>query len=238
MAYAPEAFAADLTRAHGEHLVSVILYGSAARGERHATWSDHNVLVVLDRMDAGALTRAAAHVRRWVKAGNHPPVTMTPAFLKSSADVFPLEWLDMREARRVLAGRDVLADLEVPAASLRAELERELRAALLRQLGEIQAAGWFRRSARLRAILVRSTSGYQSLFRGILRLANVTPLPPKAGAAAALAQRLEFDAESFAQADRIRGGDRGAAREDPWPWLERQVQAVERLIERVDSWTS
>ncbi len=231
----PESFAQALRSAHGTNLESVTLYGSGATGDRSDRWSDFNVLVVLKKSRADGLRHAAGAVRRWQAAGNPPPVTMTAAFLRNSADVFPLEWLDMADARNVLAGRDVLRALRVGKSHLRAELERELKVNLLRFHGAVQSVGWFRRDARYRALLIRTGSAYDILLRGALRLLNVRPLPAKRDAAQALAKRWRFDPAPFAFAARLKAGDREARRQDPWPWVKKLASSVESVIVRVDS---
>jgi predicted nucleotidyltransferase len=236
MAYDPKKFTEDLKSAYGRRLKSVILYGSAVTGDRHKRWSDYNVLVVLDKTDYGTLRKASVPVRRWTAAGNRPPVTMTPRFLKRSADVFPIEWLDMRDARKVLYGTDLLKNLKVSPANLRSELEREMKSAQLRLLREIQTIGWFRRRARLRELLIRSNSTFQVLFRGVLRLLKVRPLPPKRDAADALAGRLRFDPAPFDYAERLKAGDRITRRADPAGWAGRYLRSLDALINKVDAW--
>ncbi|MEK7766241.1 MAG: hypothetical protein AAB368_08385, partial [bacterium] len=177
MAYSPERLAEELKNAHGADLRSVILYGSAAAGARHPRYSDHNVLVLLRATGAAALAVSAPAIRKWEKAGNPPPLFMTPEFLARSADVFPLEWLDMKEQHRVLVGEDALASLAVNPRHLRVELERELKGTLLRFRGAYAAAAGDTRRAR--ELLIRSSSTFLILFRGCLRHLGVVPLPSK-----------------------------------------------------------
>ena len=53
-----------LTKALGDRLVSVVLYGSAASGEHHAAFSDYNVLAVVSVLTPRELA-AVADVFRW-----------------------------------------------------------------------------------------------------------------------------------------------------------------------------
>ena len=64
----------ELTRALqdalGGDLVSLMLYGSVARGTQVAGRSDTNILLVLRQASAAALQRAAPALEAWARAGN------------------------------------------------------------------------------------------------------------------------------------------------------------------------
>src|SRR5262249_27476928 len=124
-----------LIGALGERLESVVLYGSAARGDWHEGSSDHNVAVVLTRLDPPALEAVASPVLRWIRTHEPPPRLLTRALIAASLDVFPIEYLDLRSHHLVLHGSDPFAGLEVRTEALRLQCERELREKLLR-LGE------------------------------------------------------------------------------------------------------
>ena len=69
----------QLRAAYGTALRSIVLYGSSAGGEAGAKKQDHNVLVIVDSLDAPRLRAASAASRAWVDAGNHAPLTLTRA---------------------------------------------------------------------------------------------------------------------------------------------------------------
>ena len=119
-----------LKDAEAANLVSVILYGSAARGDFHPDHSDLNVLCVLNSLAVEELGRAAPVVRWWVAEQNQPaPLFFTAEELRQSADVFSIELKDMQDSRRVLFGVDPIADLHLPMNLHRIQLEHELRTA-------------------------------------------------------------------------------------------------------------
>jgi len=45
-------------------------------------------------------------VRVWTKGGHPAPLILTEREWRESADAFPIEYEDMRDAHRLLAGRD------------------------------------------------------------------------------------------------------------------------------------
>jgi predicted nucleotidyltransferase len=238
MALTPETCAKELARIWGDGLRTVVLYGSAASGD-HRHDSDFNLLLVVDRIDPARVREAARVTRAWTRAGNPAPLLLTPDFLKNSADVYPLEWLDILDHHRVLAGEDLVSGLAVSDQNLRTELERELKSAWLKLLGRYQAAA--SSPAEVRELMVRSSSTFLTLFRGCLRLLGVRPLPPKAKVAEALAERIRaqepFDPAVFAFINDLREKRRKASRDELDSAMDRYLAAIAAVIRRIDAWT-
>jgi hypothetical protein len=111
---------------------SVVLYGSAARGDWIPWRSDVNLLVVVDDPSPPALAQLTPAVTAWSTAGFTPPLIIGRAEWDRAADVFPIEITDMRTAYRVLLGNDPVAGLEVDESDLRRSVEAELRGTLIR----------------------------------------------------------------------------------------------------------
>ena len=121
-----------LKSVYGQRLVSVILYGSAAIGEQDASFSDINVLCVLDHVDAKSLSQSEP-IFTWLHEQKaSAPLLMDERDVAMSTDCFPIEFQDMKEGRRVLHGKDVVADMVIDFSFYRARIEYELRSKLLR----------------------------------------------------------------------------------------------------------
>src|SRR5256885_3894227 len=99
-------FATALAAALGGRLVSLLLYGSAARGTHVAGRSDVNTLLICDAVDESlfAALRAGTTLRDWLRAGNPAPLVLSEPEWRASADVVPIEDEDIPAAYRVLAG--------------------------------------------------------------------------------------------------------------------------------------
>src|SRR6185295_12955750 len=115
----------QLKAAYGTSLRSIVLYGSAAAGEHIAKRSDYNVLVIVDALDPSRLAGASAASRAWTESGNPAPLTMTMAEWKGSSDIFPMEYADILERHRVLAGDAPFDGIHVDVKDLRLQLEHE-----------------------------------------------------------------------------------------------------------------
>ncbi len=167
-----DALAAALSSAHGEQLLAVVLFGSAARGEQVARRSDHNILVIVRTITPAALRSAAATTRSWVAAGNPPPMLLTEAEWRSSHDIFAIEVADILERHRVITGSLPDGPRRVDAKHLRHQLEFEAmgKLLLLRQ-GILACDG---DPARELDLLATSRSAVLVLFRTLLRVHGET----------------------------------------------------------------
>jgi len=159
-----------LRDAHGERLVSVILYGSAAGSDHHGEFSDLNVLCVLSRVSPDELA-ASEPVFKWWRDGNPSPLLLSEEEVRTSTDCFPIEFHDMQERRRVLFGKDVIEKLDIDKSFYRAQVEHDLRAKLLRL--RQKAAGILTDKQALLRLMIDSAPNFLVLFRHALLLSGV-----------------------------------------------------------------
>lgn len=227
-----ERFAERLESALGADLVAAILYGSAARGTYVKGRSDLNVLIILRDASADALKPAAAILADWTKSGEPAPLVFGEAEWKASADVFPIEIEDMREAHRLVRGRDVFAGLTTTRADLRRELEREVRGKLLRLRTEYASAAPSGKA--LGRLLVASASTFLTLLRATLRLAGQTPPSQPAALVKAAATVAGLDDTAFEWVVARLEGKAMRTLEAFDPAAARYVDAIERLARFVD----
>ncbi|MFO7781510.1 MAG: nucleotidyltransferase domain-containing protein [Spirochaetia bacterium] len=168
-------FLAKLKEAFGERLDAVVLYGSYVEGNFHPGTSDVNVLVLLSEPDPDALGRLAKSAGGMMRKRRITPLILTSGEFARSSDVFPMEYLDIAARHTVLHGGDPTATLAVDRRNLRHQLEHQMRGNLisLRQL--VLAARGRRRL--LGRELKRWYGPVAAVFRGLLRLKGVDPVP-------------------------------------------------------------
>lgn len=224
----------QLRAAYGATLRSVLLYGSAVAGEHIAKRSDYNVLVILDAVPLDRLAAVGAVLRAWGEAGNPHPMTFTAAEWKSSADVFPMEYADILERHRVLAGTMPMDGLAVRTSDLRLQVEQESLGKLLRLRRATIVAGTDR--ARQREVLRASLSAFLVVFRGVLRLHGDTPPTDSADVIVQTAMRCGFDATPFSQIHRLVHGGVLADREVDGTMMG-YVHGAEALVAYLDQFT-
>lgn len=160
-------FVTRLRQACGENLVSVVLYGSAAREDFHEQFSDVNVLVVTQQLPPASFPAISAVLHWWsYEEKLRPPMIMTLEELHESANVFAIELLDMQRSHKTLFGQDVVASIHVPMNLHRVEVEHELRTTLLRLRHHLLLVP--DNEEELRAVLAKSITSVLTLFRHAL----------------------------------------------------------------------
>ena len=170
-------FADQVASALGPRLVSLLLYGSAAR--EHGAGSGEqigmNTLLIVDKTDAELFARLQSPERAWMNAKHPPPLILTEREWRDSADAFPIEYEDIRAGHRILAGRDPWPGVRIERAHVRRQLEHELMGKLV-HLRQAYAAEW-NRPRRLAEIVAGTRAGFLTMLRAVLRLAG-RPVPP------------------------------------------------------------
>jgi hypothetical protein len=224
--------AARLEQVLGEDLVALVLYGSAARGDFVPGRSDVNLLLIVADASPATLRAVGPAVHEWVKTGQAPPLIVSEADWRASTDVFPIEIEDMRQAHRVLKGRDPFVGLETAPADLRQELEREVRGKLLRLRAEYAASG--PHAGSLASLLVESAPTFFVLLRATLRLAGTVPPSAPADLVRAAAPVVGFDPSAFDWVLARLAGTKVRSLKQFDPIAEGYLRAIERLAEFVD----
>jgi predicted nucleotidyltransferase len=226
-----EQFVQRLQAAAGANVESVILYGSAARGDFHERYSDVNLLVVLREIGAATLGQLTPVFDWWTKQQKQrPPLVVTEQELRASADVFAIETLDVKANHRVLAGRDVMVSIDVPMNLHRVQLEHELRTTLLKlRQFYLLARG---NEQRLQDAVAKSSSSVITLFRHAL-ITMGRPAPhSRREVVAAIAEVEGINATALNAALDLREGRRAEAGIETL--YHQYMAAIAELIHRID----
>src|ERR1043166_76056 len=184
----------DLSTAHADNLSSVTVYGSTAHDDANAA-AKHDVLIVLRRLELDDLRRGTELIRDWTRSGQPMPVYFSQDELQRAADVFPIEFLQMEQARVVLHGSDPFELVQISQANLRHQTEYELRTKCLqlRRLYFSAAAS----ADQLTKLMTNSLSSFAALFRAVLILHGAPPPVTKRDAVRATVRVLGLDSSPF-----------------------------------------
>jgi len=221
-----------LKTAAGSNLLSVILYGSAATEEFHPGHSDLNVLCIMQSLGRDDLSKLHAASTWWAKKGHPAPLFFTLSELHHSADVFAIELLDIKAARRILYGEDVIASLHVPMDLHRLHVERELRnnALRLRQYYVRHAAD----SRKTLQLMTSSISTFAALFRHALIALGEDPPPTKRATIDRLGSVLGFDPSPFHTVLDIREGHKRERDVNAQTTFDKYLNGIAKATDEVD----
>jgi hypothetical protein len=183
-------FAGRLKAIYQEGLLSVILYGSCASGEFKPGFSNINLLIVLQDTSLASLVRSKG---LFVKSAfrNLNCLFMSPDLIANSTDVFPIEFLDMKENYIVIYGKDLLLDLSIDLRNLRFQCEQELKA---KSINIKRAFLLNRDKAALQSLLIKSFNSFLHVSRNLIRLKGRSPAYRKEEVLNELAREFKIDA--------------------------------------------
>lgn len=212
------------------NLDSVLLYGSFIRGNFQVGISDINILIILDRSEFDQINRFGKECRKLINTYHITPLLLRRQEFLNSADVFPMEYMDLVDDYKVLHGEDVTDKLDLTTNNLRHQLEHHLRGNVnsLRQL----ITGSEGKTRILGKNLKTSFGSFSSLFRGLLRLKGVTPVPGVSNEVLSLLKdQFSFNTGPFEDLLRFRDGEKT----DVDDLASRLLSALQDLVTIVDS---
>jgi predicted nucleotidyltransferase len=226
-----DAFVKGLEKIYGDGLVSAVVYGSAAGGEYSGKYSNINFAVVLKDTSLGSLKKASRLIRK-IKFSSVIPVFFTERYISTSTDIFPLEFLDMKENHIVLRGKDPFAKLEIDARNLRFQCEQELKSKILNiKRAYVRTAG----SAALEALLLRSLTSSLHVLRNLAGLKGRERPYGKEDVIEGVSREFGVDLGGMKKALDMRSGNMRLTRAETEDCLASLVKALEEISDRVDA---
>ncbi|RKX73587.1 MAG: hypothetical protein DRP87_18635 [Spirochaetes bacterium] len=225
-----ERFTSLLKETFGSNLVSVLLYGSYLSGNFRKNISDINALIVLENPVAEELARFGSMAAKFINKNRVTPLVLSKREFLNSADVFPMEYMDIKEKHKIIHGEDITEALQMSRKNLRNQLEHELRGAVntLRQI-VILSRG---KERILGKQLKKGFGSVITLFRGLLRLKGVDTIPEKSSEVLdKVGEVFSLDVESFRDFLRYREGEKKEVKE----LVNRIISELQSLIKTVDT---
>jgi hypothetical protein len=163
-----EPYAQKMLELLGKNICSIAVYGSAAGSDFVPKKSNVNLLIVCERVELSDLKRCFSLVKKGGRNRIVAPLFLTRRHMETSSDVFPIEFLDMRDFHQVIYGQSVFEGLEIGTENLRLECEEQLKGKLIRLRQVYLENGG--KAKPVQAVLIESLSSLIPAFRGMIRL--------------------------------------------------------------------
>ncbi len=170
-----EQFAQALLEMAGDNLLGLSAFGGWLETDPFFEKTPARSVAVLKRVDLKMLDRLASSGTKFGKANISAPLMMTPEYIKSSCDVFPLELLEIQQLHTPIVGDDHFAELTFERRDVRLQCEREFKGELIQlRQGLLAAAG---RHKLLPELCHTCAARTVRMLRGVLFLGGVNPAP-------------------------------------------------------------
>jgi hypothetical protein len=227
-----ETYCERLISVLGSNLKSIAVYGSATGPDFIPGRSNVNLVVVLEHLDQSALEALLAMVKWGKKKNIVPPLLLTPGYIEASLDVFPIEFMDIRQSQALLVGEDHFSKLEVRPEHVRLECESQLKAAVLRTRQAFLEVGLAKKGAE--AVLHASLTSLIPVFRAMLRLKGRDVPVRKVEVVDAVGKAFGVDPGPFKAILHDKVGDEKIGGKEAHHVLADYVGDIEQLARKID----
>ncbi|MBP7792839.1 MAG: nucleotidyltransferase domain-containing protein [Candidatus Goldbacteria bacterium] len=224
-------FSDELLKKAGNNLVSLIVYGSVATGEYYKK-SDYNTLIALNEIGLNELNAISALIKKWVSQGNAVPMIFTKETIKMSIDVFPLEFIDIKENHIVIYGEDLFKNMKINTKNLRLEVEKELKGIFLKLTrAYLMTEG---KKNELKKLMLNSISGVISLFKGVLRVYKIKVPVKKYDVINAMPQSIKLNKTIFFDILKLKDDVQIFNDDEITSIFSEYVENIEKVIKNID----
>lgn len=166
-------FLKDLLGIHGLGLNALILYGSAATDQYRPGKSDINLLAVVNTIDVLMLRNLLDPLMKSRKY-NIAPLFLTADDLRSTAELFPLKYLAMKDHYKILFGDNVLQTMEVTRENVILRIAQRLTNMLLK----MRRYYLVNNGQHLAAIMSQQIKRFVETLGFALRVRNICVIEP------------------------------------------------------------
>jgi hypothetical protein len=147
---------------------SIYIIGSAVTNDFDTKTSDVDSLIVLKEKNLDIFDFITPIGKKYGKRKIRAPIIMTDEYIRSSLEVFPIQFLNMQAINALVYGDDILNGIKIEKTDLRLVCERELKGwtqnlgqAYIKSLGDDRI---------IKGLFVSFLSSYIPIFRAILFL--------------------------------------------------------------------
>ncbi len=226
-------FTEELKEKFRDRLKSVLLYGSTARGDYIAGRSNLNLLVILSQVGVEELTLGNQIFQNYKKKGFVAPLLFTSEYIATSADSFPMEFLDIKAHHLLLYGEDPFTELEIVGQNLRLQCEGEIKGKLVRVRQSFLEIGLDKR--KLPQLLTESLTSFLPAMRHLLQLDKGIEAWKAEEVFSQLEEIYGLEGSSFRQVWRLkREKAKKASPEQLKPLFGQYISQLQKLAEVVD----
>ena len=227
-----EPYSRDMINLHGDNLETIIVYGSSTGKDFIPGKSNINLLLVFKDLELTSLKMSLKLVAKGRKKRIIAPLFLTERHIETSTDVFPTEFLEMKENHITIYGQDILEDLEIRKDNIRLQCEQQLKGKLIRLRQAYLEIGLRRKGVE--ALLIESLTSLIPTFRNMLRLTGKEVPLGKEEVINRVSSEFDVDGQVFLSVLRDKRGDEKIAGIEADEFLGKYLEEIRKLAIAVD----
>ena len=222
----------EMLSLHAGNVLSVFLYGSAAGADYVPKHSDINLCFIFNKLDFEVLEKSLKTAAKGAKKKITAPLFFTPEMIAASSDVFPVEFLEMKEKHVLLYGEDLISAVDIKTEYLRLFCEEQLKGKLIRIRHACLETGL--RPVQFKSLLRGSFKTLLPIFRNLIRLKGTHPPVKKEEIIKEMARHYDLDPAAFLAIPEKTVGKRSANSDELKILFRDFIRQLNELVQKVD----
>ncbi|MBZ0166603.1 MAG: hypothetical protein K8I00_07320 [Candidatus Omnitrophica bacterium] len=225
-------FARNLLELFSGNIRAVAVTGEATGPGYDPKISFINSIVVLQDINFDVFRSALKPVAGAAKQRIAAPLFLSQEYIQNSLDVFPVEFLEIKEKHVLIYGEDIFSTLDIKTEHLRLFCEQQVKGRLIRIRQAYLEVGLQKKGVE--ALLKDSLSSLLPIFRNLIRLKGETPAVDSEGVINQLTAAFAIDGRPFSAIVRDQSNDEKIAGRDVTEFFEKYINQLQKLARQVD----
>ena len=213
-----------------KNLHSAYIYGSSVDQKNNKN-ADVNILILLKESDYKNMEHAAKFFKKWKRKIKTTPLVFDLNYLKSSLDVFPIEFNDIKYNHKLIVGKNIFEEIEIDNKNLRLQCEQEIKGNLV-NLQSIYMLN-YKKYKKLKEAMLEGLSSYAAVFRNVLRLIDQNVENREANIKTA-SKILDFDETPFIELYKVKREDKKLKKKATYKLYKSFLAEATKLANSID----
>jgi hypothetical protein len=222
----------ELLKIHQGNIVAIFICGVATGADYVHKLTNITLLVILEKLQFLDLQKSLKLVSKGINKKIAAPLFLTRKHIETSTDVFPIEFLEMKENHITVYGEDLLSILEINPANIRLFCEEQIKGKLIRIRQAFLEIGLKKKG--IEALLKESLNSLTPVFRNLIRLKDKIPPIKREQIYNQLSDEFDLDRDVFLAILRDTKNDEKINAQDVEIFLERYITQIQKLAIAVD----
>lgn len=190
-----EIYCDEMLKIHQKALISILAYGDTLAKKPFTPNTRLPLLFVFENITMETLNESLETVKKGLKNNIVVPLFMTTNNIKTSTEVFPLEFTDIKNNHILLHGKDIIQDIEIKKDNILVQCKQEIKGKIIRlRQAYLEQGGT---AILTQAAILDSLNALVPAFKGLMQLKGEIPPASKEDVTEAVCTEFNLNAKIF-----------------------------------------